>query len=244
MLKPDTQPRFHRPRPVPFAIKGAIEEELDRFEAEGIIEKVNHSDWAALIVAVPKKDGKFRLCGDYKVTINPALHVDQYPLPKPEDLFATVDRGKRFTKLDLRQAYLQLRLDDKSSSYVTVNTHKGLYHYNRLPFGVAFAPAMFQKTMDEILQGIPRTICYIDDILVSGSSDAEHLEILNKVLQWLQDHGVRVKQNKCIFFSKSVEYLGHSLDAEDKPLCQTSMKRSRTHQLRRTCRSYTHFWDF
>ena len=151
-------------------------------EAEGIIEKVNHSDWATPIVAVPKKDGKLRLCGDYKVTINPALHVDQYPLPKPEDLFATLAGGKRFTKLDLRQAYLQLRLDDKSSSYVTVNTHKGLYRYNRL---VASAPAMFQKTMDEILQGIPRTICYIDDILVTGSSDAEHLEILNKVLQQL-----------------------------------------------------------
>ena len=75
---------------------------------------------------------------------------------------------------------------------------------------------MFQKTMDEILQGIPRTICYIHDILVTGSSDAEHLEILNKVLQRLQDHGVRVKQNKCIFFSKSMEYLGHSLDAESK----------------------------
>ena len=120
-------------------------------EAEGIIEKVNNSDWAAPIVSVPKKDGKFRLCGDYKVTINPVLNVDQYPLPKPEDLFATLAGDKRFTKLELRQAYVQLRLDDKSSSYVSVNTHKGLYRYNRLPFGVASAPAMFQKTMDEIL---------------------------------------------------------------------------------------------
>ena len=68
----------------PFAIKDAIGQELDRLEKQGTIRKV---DWAAAIVAVPKKDGRFRRCGDYKVTINQALIVDQYPLPKPEDLF-------------------------------------------------------------------------------------------------------------------------------------------------------------
>ncbi len=69
------QPRFFKPRPVPFAVKEAVGQELDR------LEKVNTSDWAAPIVAVPKKDGRFRLCGDYKVTINQAPSVDQYPLP-------------------------------------------------------------------------------------------------------------------------------------------------------------------
>ena len=74
-------------------------------ESEGILEKVSYSDWAAPIVAVPKKDGNFRICGDYKVTVNLALDVDQYPLPKPEDLFAMLAGGQKFSKLDLSQAY-------------------------------------------------------------------------------------------------------------------------------------------
>ena len=99
---------------------------------------------------VPKKDGIFQI---YKVTINQVLAVDQYPLHKPEHLFATLAGGKVFTKLDLSQVYLQLLLDEKSSIYVTINTHQGLYKYNRLPFGVASAPALFHKLMDRVLQG-------------------------------------------------------------------------------------------
>ena len=157
-VRPDARPKFFKPRTVPFAIKGAIEQELDRLEANRVIRKVTHSEWATPIVPVPKKDGKFRICGDYKVTINQALDVNQYPLPKPEDLFATLAGGKTFSKLDLSQAYQQLRLDEESAKYVTVNTHLGLYRYNRLPFGIASAPALFQKLMDTVLQGIPHVI--------------------------------------------------------------------------------------
>ena len=142
-VKLDATPKFHKPRPVPLAIRGAIGRDLDCMEQEGIVERVDHLDWAAPIVAVPKKDGSFRICGDYKVTINQALAVDQYPLPKPEDLFASLTGGKAFTKLGLSQAYHQLQLDDASSTYVTINTHQGLYRFKKLLFGVASAPAMF-----------------------------------------------------------------------------------------------------
>ena len=90
-----------------------------------------------------------RICGDYTVTVNQAIDVDQYPLPKPADLFAALSGGERFTKLDLSE---QLNLEEESKKYVTFNMHKGLYRFNRLPFGVSSAPAVFQKTMDEILQ--------------------------------------------------------------------------------------------
>ena len=146
-----------------------------------------HSEWAVPIVAVSKKDEKFRICGDYKVTVNQALEIDQYPLPKPEDLFATLAGGKKLTKLDLSQAYQQLVLEDESRKYLTINTHRGLYCYTRLPVGVSSAPAMFQQVMDTILQGIPNAICYIDDILVTGSGYLSHLA---EVLQCLEKHGV------------------------------------------------------
>ena len=104
-VEPNSKPRFHRPRSVPYALKDAIEQDLERLEREGIIEKVAYSDWAVPVVPVPKADGGLRLCGDYKVTVNPVLKVNQYPMPTPEDLFATLAGGQNFTKLDLSHAY-------------------------------------------------------------------------------------------------------------------------------------------
>ncbi len=207
-------PKYHRPRAVPFARRPVVEAELDRLENMGVLEKVDHSDWAAPIVVVPKKDGQVRICGDYKVTVNPELNVDQYPLPRPEDLFAVLAGGKHFTTLDLSQAYNQLKLEESSKPYLTINTHRGLYRYNRLPFGVASAPAIFQKTMDSILRGLPGVLCYIDDILITGSSEAEHLDTLAKVLVRLQKQGIKVKREKCRFMKPSVQYLGHRIDAD------------------------------
>ena len=157
-LKPEAIPRFHRPRPVPFAIKDKVGQELDRLEEAGVLQRVDHSEWAAPIVPVPKRDGTIRVCGDYKVTVNPSLRIDQYPLPKPSDLMACLSGGKSFTKLDLTAAYQQMQLDPDSAKLVTINTHQGLYQCNRLPFGVASAPAIFQRAMDSILQGIPYVI--------------------------------------------------------------------------------------
>lgn len=199
---------------MPFALKDAVGQELDRLEEQGVIKKVDSSDWAAPIVTVPKAEGKIRLCGDYKVTVNQYLTVDQYPLPKPDDLFATLANGHRFTKLDLSQAYLQLQLDEASQQYVTINTHQGLYQYTRLPFGIASAPAIFQRLMDTILQGVPGVVCYIDDILVTGKNEEDHLKNLKEVLARLEKHGLRLKKSKCTFLANSVEYLGHRIDQE------------------------------
>jgi len=85
-------------------------------------------------------------------------------------------------KLDLSAVYQQMLLDEESSKLVTVNTHLGLFRYCLLPFGVGAAPAIFQHAMDTLLQGIPNVICYIDDLLVTGHTDEEHLQNLEKVL--------------------------------------------------------------
>ena len=102
---------------------------------------------SAPIVPIPKGNGLFRVCGDYKSTINNVLEVDQRPLPRPDDLFATLTGGEKFTVLDLSQAYQQMKLDNESKKYVTVNTQQGLYCYTRLPFGIASAPAIFQRSI-------------------------------------------------------------------------------------------------
>ena len=124
-VSPSAVPRFHRPRLVPYALRPLVELELDRLVRTGVLKPVNYSNWAAPIVTVPKRDGEVRICGDYKVTVNPVLEVDQYPLPRPEDLFATLARGKYFSTMDLSHAYNQLPLDDNARPFLTINTHRG-----------------------------------------------------------------------------------------------------------------------
>ena len=101
------------------------------------------------------------ICGDYILTINPVLDIDQYPQPKTQDLFSSLSGRQKFTKLDLSKAYLQLMLEEDSRQYLTINTHRGLYQFTRLPFGVTSAPAMFQKTMDLVL-----TTCSISGVVL------------------------------------------------------------------------------
>ncbi|KAL0151789.1 hypothetical protein M9458_052940 [Cirrhinus mrigala] len=207
-----THPIFHKPRPVPYALKDAVEKELDRLERNGIISQVGRSDWAAPIVVVPKKDKTVRLCGDYKVTVNKCILSEEYPLPNVDDLFTTLAGGKVFSKIDLSFAYQQLELDAESKQYLTINTHKGLFQYHRLAYGISTAPAIFQHTMDQILQGLQNVVCFMDDILVSAPSSEEHLIVLEKVLSRLKQHGVKVKKSKCEFLCNSVEYLGFRID--------------------------------
>ena len=117
----------------------------------------------------------------WQLQVNPYPDVDQYPLPRPEDLMTYLTGGKQFSKLDQRSAYQQMPLEEESANMVTINTHQGLYHYTKLPFGVSSAPAIFQRTMDSILQGLPRVICYLDDILITGVSEGEYLENLKNM---------------------------------------------------------------
>ena len=118
-------------------MKDKVGDGINRLVKEGVLEPVEYSDWAAPVVPVRKPDGSIRLCGDYKVTVNPQLEVKQYPLPRPEELFASLQGGKHFTKLDLRNVYQQVELDENSRKYVTIYTHLGLYTYTRLPLELA-----------------------------------------------------------------------------------------------------------
>lgn len=204
-------PKFFRPRSMPFALRPKVEAELDRLQKVGTITPVPFSQWASPIVPVVKGDGSVRICGDYKVTINQALSVESYPLPTPEDLFATLAGGVIFSKLDLSHAYQQLEVDDTSRQYLTISTHKGLFSYNRLSYGVASAPAIFQRTMENLLQDVDGVAVYLDDILISGKDEADHAEKLRTVLERLSQAGLRLKRQKCIIGAKEVEYLGHKI---------------------------------
>ena len=108
LLKEDAVPKFVKPRPVPFSRMEAVDKELHRLEDLGIITRDDHSEWATPIVVVQKPNGKVRICRDYKVTVNPQLHVDQHPIPRVDELFAKLQGGQHFSKLDMSDAYLQV----------------------------------------------------------------------------------------------------------------------------------------
>ncbi|XP_041376685.1 uncharacterized protein K02A2.6-like [Gigantopelta aegis] len=119
-LKADVQPKFMKARSVPYSIKPKVEAEIEKLVSDGILTKVNYSEWVTPVVPVIKQDGSVRLCGDFKITVNPVLEVDQYPLPRIEDIFASLAGGQRFSKIDLRQAYLQMEVDEKSRDLLTL----------------------------------------------------------------------------------------------------------------------------
>lgn len=115
------------------------------------------------------------------------MKVQQYPLPSVENIFASLAGGQTFTKIDLTQAYLQMEVEEDLRELLTVNTHKGLFRYSRLPFGVASYPALWQKAMHQVLQNILFTQCILDDMILSGKTDEEHLRNLTLVLQRLEE---------------------------------------------------------
>ena len=142
-MKENSTPKFFKARTLPLSLREKVSDELDKLQANGIIVPVMFSSWAAPVVPVIKWDGNVRLCGDYKLTNNSVAKNEVYPLPRIKELFAAVSGGKVFSKLNLSHAYLQLQLDESSQEYVTINTHRGLYRYTCLPFGVASVPAIF-----------------------------------------------------------------------------------------------------
>eukprot|EP00731_Ephydatia_muelleri_P032928 Em0024g472a len=125
---------------------------------------------------------------------------------------------------DFRMTVNQAIKVDKYPLPLTVSTHKGLYRYNRLPFGVSLAPALWQRTMELIQQGIPKTQCLLDDIIVAGSNEEEHFHILEQVLERLERHNLAINMDKCAFFQTSLEFCGHRIDADGLHKTQAKMR--------------------
>ena len=133
-------------------------------------------------------------------------------MPTAEDLFNEMQGGKRFSKIDLSRAYLQVELDEESQKYCIINTCKELRQYTRMPYGVKPRSGIFQKLIESQLKGISKTVIKIDDVLLSGCDDDEHLENLCKVFEVLENMGVTVNAEKCRLFEKEVEYNGFIID--------------------------------
>jgi hypothetical protein len=146
-----------------------------------VLEKTDHCEWATSVVIIPKKNSKaVRICGDFRSTVNQAINVNRYPFSTVQDLFSQLSGVQKFTKRDLLRAYEKAEVNLEQQKLLTLNTHKGLYRINRLLYGISSAPAIFQKIMDIVLKGVDTCRCLLDDIIISGATDFEHLQTLEK----------------------------------------------------------------
>ena len=200
-------------RRVPFSLEAAIESEISKLLQDDIIEEIDSSPYLSPIVVVPKPDGKIRLCVDYK-KINQHIVVDQHPLPTAEEIFARLTGAKVFSKLDLKSAYHQLEIKEESRDLTAFTSHVGQFRYKRLPFGLANGPSAYMKVISTILKDCPNTACYLDDILIFGSSTESHDASLRLTLQRLKDYGITLNDSKCLYKQTAIPFLGRFLSAD------------------------------
>ena len=215
VMKDEAKPIMLKARNLPYAVRDKVESELEAMVESGILSKIEDSPWGTPLVPVKKDGGEsVRICGDYKSTVNKCLSTRQYPLPTIDECFHAVKGGKKFSKIDIKKAYNNLLIREEDRVMTTLNTHKGLFRWNRLPYGISSSAGIFQSVMDDTLRGIPMTCCRIDDILVSGKNDEEHLVNINNVITRLERRGFKCKIEKSCFMEPEVIYLGHQVSAE------------------------------
>lgn len=211
-IDPTATPKFIKARQPPYALRSGIEDELARLQRDGIIQPVEFSNWATPIVPIVKTDHTIRICGDYKSTLNNVMASDSHPIPRIEDMANALAPGQKFTKLDFSHAYTQLQLEDEAKEFTTVNTHRGLFQYQRLSFGMSAAPGIFQRHLEQLFQGVPLAKNYMDDLYVTGRDDSDHLQNLRHVFQICREKGLTLRKSKCDFMKEEVYFLGFRLN--------------------------------
>ena len=204
------KPVVQRQRRIPFHLRAKVDSELERLEAEDIIEKVPDTEetpWISPVVIVPKKEDKIRLCVDMRAA-NKAIKRVCHPIPTVRDISMDLNGAKFFSKLDMSQAYHQLELAPSSRNITTFITHAGLYRFKRLNYGTNSAAEIFQNTLQQVLHGINGVRNIADDILIYGTTYEEHNKALKECLQRLELHGLTLNLDKCRFLKNHLEFFG------------------------------------
>ncbi len=212
-LRQDAEPlAVYTPRRIPLCLLPHLKDELDKLQHSGVIKRVDEpTPWCAPIVVVPKAKG-IRLCADL-TRLNTAVLREQYTMPVIDQLLASLTGATVFSKLDCNSGFYQIPLSEDSMLLTTFTTPYGRYCYTRLPFGISSASEVYQKRMNDILQGLTGTLCLIDDVLIFGKDQAEHDARLHAVLRRLRDAHVTLN-DKCEFSKLRIKYAGHVITGD------------------------------
>ena len=231
----DHKPICQKPYNLPLKHQDWVKQELDILEKAGIITR-SMSPWASPIVIVPKKSEKSdepprrRMCVDYralnkllppvkKVNSNAKGVLSLVPLPKIDEIYAKLRNTCIYSTLDLRSGYHHITLSPESQPKTAFVTPMGKYQFSKVPFGLAQAPAYFQQLINKVLANIIFAFGYLDDIIIFSSSEEEHLCHLETVFRKLREANLKLKESKCNFLKRHIQYLGHLISGQGvKPL--------------------------
>ena len=211
-MKIDTQgspPIKQRSYRTPISQFPVIDEAVDQMLKNGIIER-SQSPWASPIVLVRKKDGSTRLCVDYR-KLNQGTKPLAYPLPVIDDLLGVLGKAVYFSSLDLISGYWQICMEEEDKEKTAFCTsHRGLYQFKVMPFGLMNAPGVFSQLISQVLEGCEQfSTAYIDDILCFSETLEDHMKHLQIIFDRLRKHGLKLKLKKCTFLQPETSYLGY-----------------------------------
>lgn len=199
-------------RRVPVALEEKVNAKLKDAICRDIIEPVNGpSQWISPIVIVFKGNGEIRLCIDMRQA-NKAILRENYPLPTFETFITKARGAKFFSRLDLKDAYHQIELDEASREITTFISHRGLFRYKRLMFGVNSAPEIFQRIIEGLLAPCKNSLNYLDDVIIFGETEIEHDEAVKRVLKIFTEYNVLLNKEKCVWKARRLKFLGHIMD--------------------------------
>jgi transposase InsO family protein len=213
----ETVPAVAQPhRRIPFHVRKQLEEQLERDEKSGVIERVEGATpWVSPLVVVPKPKapGQIRVCVDMREA-NVAIKRERHITPTISEIIHDLNGATVFSKLDLNQGYNQLELSPSSRYITTFSTHVGLWRYKRLNFGVSSAAEVFQNAIRNTLSGLSGAINISDDILVYGTTQAEHDANLHATFQRLRENKLTLNKAKCVYNKHTLEFFGYIFSQE------------------------------
>lgn len=196
-------------RRLPIMQRDVAEAEINKMLNQGIIEP-SHSPWAANIVLVKKSDGSTRFCADYR-KINSITKKDAYPLPRIDESLDALSGAKYFCTADMASSFHQVSVKPEDREKTAFITHKGLFQFKHMPFGLANSPKTFERLMELVMSGLQWEKClvYLDDVIIFGKTFTQTLENLVSVFDRFRSANLKLKPKKCAFFKDEIKYLGY-----------------------------------